>query len=102
MKKSKNTPPILIVTPLLLNEMISEMLDLERLKSGQIQLKHTMIDLNSLLSQVVNSIAALTPHHSFHLQLDETLPSLSADQDRLIQVIHQSCWERHQILSGRW
>ena len=72
---------------LLLNEMIAEMLDLERLKSGQIQIKQTLIDLNVLLSCVINSIAALTPHHSFYLQLDETLPSLSGDQDRLIQVI---------------
>ncbi len=71
---------------LLLNEMISEMLDLERLQSGQIQVKQTMIDLNILLSGIVSAIAALTPHHSFHLQLDETLPSLSVDQDRLIQV----------------
>jgi signal transduction histidine kinase len=72
---------------LLLNEMISEMLDLERLKSGQMQLQYTLIDLNALLSHVINSLSALTPHHSFHLQLDETLPSLSADQDRLIQVV---------------
>jgi signal transduction histidine kinase len=72
---------------LLLNEMISEMLDLERLNSGQMHLQYTLIDLNVLLSHVVNSISALTPHHSFHLHLTETLPALSADQDRLIQVV---------------
>jgi signal transduction histidine kinase len=72
---------------LLLNEMISEMLDLERLSSGQMQLQQTLINLNTLLSHLINSISALTPHHSFHLQLDETLPSLSADPDRLVQVI---------------
>jgi signal transduction histidine kinase len=71
----------------LLNEMISEMLDLERLKSGQMLLKQILLDLNSLLSHIVNSIAAITPHHSFHLQFDETLPSLLADQDKLIQVL---------------
>lgn len=72
---------------LLLNEMISEMLDLERLQSGQMQIKQAMIDLNTLLSRIINSISALTPHHEFHLQLDETLPLLSGDQDRLIQVL---------------
>ncbi len=72
---------------LLLNEMISEMLDLERMKSGQVQLKREPVALTSLLTHVVNAIAAITPHHTFHLQLDETIPPLSTDRDKLIQVI---------------
>ncbi len=72
---------------LLLNEMISEMLDLERMKSGQMRLKLDTMDLNALLTRVVNSIAAITPHHDFHLLLDEAILSLAADRDKLIQVL---------------
>lgn len=72
---------------MLLDEMIGEMLDLERMKSGQVQLKRDQVNLTSLLTYVVNSIAAITPYHDFHLLLDEKVPSLSADHDKLTQVL---------------
>ena len=70
-----------------LNRMISEMLDLDRMEAGKIRLAPKPVDVNGLVRDVVDRARASTDKHSIKTELDEALPIISADPDRLIQVI---------------
>jgi signal transduction histidine kinase len=70
-----------------LTRMINELLDLNRMKSGRMTLNLEHVDLNAIIGDVVDHIRPTTLCHRFHLQLDDTLPPLSGDRDKLIQVV---------------
>lgn len=70
-----------------LNRMISEMLDLDRMESGRITLKLDRVNLNELLLRTANQVPSNAPNHEIRLQLDERIPELLADRDKLTQVI---------------
>ncbi len=71
-----------------LNRMISEMLDLDRMEAGKVRLSPKPVDLNILVRDAVGRARASSDgHHSITTELDEALPIISADPDRLIQVI---------------
>ena len=70
-----------------LNRMIGEMLDLDRMEAGKVRLSPKPVDLNGLVRDVVTRARASTESHQITTELDEALPIISADPDRLIQVI---------------
>jgi len=70
-----------------LNRMINEMLDLDRMEAGKIRIQPKPVDLNSLVHEVIDRARASTDNHSLRTELDEALPIINADPDRLIQVI---------------
>ena len=70
-----------------LNRMINEMLDLDRMEAGKIRLQPKPVDVNSLVLEVVDRARSSSDKHRLHTELDETLPIISADPDRLVQVI---------------
>ncbi len=66
--------------------MISDLLDLERMKSGLQSLRREYLDLNALLMDIVaKKRATLFSQHTIHLQLEETL-SITGDEDKLTQL----------------
>lgn len=70
-----------------LNRMISDMLDLERIESGKMVFQQEQVDLNAIIADVVDRVRPTAPGHSFHVQLDDALPPLVGDHDKLIQVM---------------
>jgi len=70
-----------------LSRMINQLLDLDQMKSGQVQLHLEQVDLNEIIVAVVQRIRPTAPGHQIHLQLDEYLPLLSGDYDRLSLVV---------------
>lgn len=70
-----------------LARMVDEMLDLDRLQSGQVVLRREALDLNALVEAVAASFGPTAPRHHLRLDLDPALPSLSGDRDRLTQVV---------------
>ncbi|HEV2218252.1 MAG TPA: ATP-binding protein [Candidatus Dormibacteraeota bacterium] len=70
-----------------LNRMISEMLDLDRMEAGKVRLNPKPVDANALVSDVVERARASSSAHAIKLDLDQALPIINADPDRLIQVI---------------
>jgi PAS domain S-box-containing protein len=70
-----------------LNRMINEMLDLDRMEAGKIRLQPKPVDMNTLVRMVVDRARASSDNHMLRIELDQALPIINADPDRLIQVI---------------
>ncbi len=70
-----------------LSRMIADLLDLERMRSGRMQLTLECVDLNALIREVLELLRPTAPGHSFDLQLDGNLPACLADRDKLAQVV---------------
>lgn len=70
-----------------LNRMITEMLDLDRLESGRMTLNLGPVNLNEVIAEVADLTRPNAPDHPITLRLDEALPTLSGDRDRLTQVV---------------
>ncbi|HEY7065756.1 MAG TPA: GAF domain-containing sensor histidine kinase [Chloroflexota bacterium] len=70
-----------------LNRMITEMLDLDRMESGRMTLNVGEVDLNQVIAEVAERARPNAPDHSIRLALDESLPPLSGDRDKLTQVL---------------
>jgi signal transduction histidine kinase len=70
-----------------LNRMITDMLDLDRIESGKMALQQEQVDLNTLITDVVDRMRPTVPDHTFHLQLDNALLPTVGDRDKLIQVL---------------
>ncbi len=65
------------------------MLDLEKFESGKQQLNLQTVDINQLIKESIHTVSQLVKEKQINLQvnLSPTLPSVSADPDRLTQVM---------------
>jgi len=70
-----------------LNRMINEMLDLDRMEAGRMALNLEAVDLNAVVSDSVDRVRPNAPEHPIKLVLGRDVPSLSADRDRLTQIV---------------
>jgi PAS domain S-box-containing protein len=70
-----------------LNRMITELLDLERMKSGKMMFHVELLNLNALLIEIIERTRINTSQHSIHYTLEEFLPDVMGDSDKLTQVI---------------
>jgi PAS domain S-box-containing protein len=70
-----------------LHRMVTDLLDLEQMKKGKIQLRMVWVDVNALLTTIAKHMELISPRHTLRLSLDEKLPLLEGDPDKLIQVI---------------
>jgi signal transduction histidine kinase len=70
-----------------LNRMITEMLDLDRMESGRFELHRGDVDLNQLIAEVAERARAGAPGYPIRLELDEALPAVVGDRDKLVQVV---------------
>lgn len=70
-----------------LNRMINEMLDLDKMESGRMQLHRDPVDLNTIVSEAVDRVRPNAPQHPIALRLDPLLGEMTGDRDKLTQVI---------------
>jgi signal transduction histidine kinase len=70
-----------------LSRLINEVLDLERMKSGNTTLLRDPVDVNALLRKLGEQTQHTTAKHTFLYHLDDALPLIQGDQDQLIQVV---------------
>jgi len=70
-----------------LSRMINELLDLNRMKSGRMAFNSERVDLNEIITDVVERTRANTPVHQILLHLDASLPMCLGDRDKLTQVV---------------
>ncbi|HEV2663258.1 MAG TPA: hybrid sensor histidine kinase/response regulator, partial [Ktedonobacteraceae bacterium] len=70
-----------------LNRMITNLLDLEHMKSGKMPMTFEELDLNALLADAVERTRSITsPRHSVRFQPDQALPLVKGSHDQLTQV----------------
>ena len=70
-----------------LNRMINELLELDRMESGQMMLRRSEVDLGAILREVAGQARPRAPKHRLRLDLDPTLPTVPGDGDKLTQVV---------------
>ncbi|MGH2557866.1 MAG: PAS domain S-box protein [Thermomicrobiales bacterium] len=70
-----------------LGRLIDQLLDLDRMQSGRIQLLRSHVDLNEVVRYVVQQFRAASDRHQLQLELEESVPTLLGDHDKLIQVV---------------
>ncbi len=69
-----------------LSRLIAELLDVARIDTGRLQLYPRPCDAGVLVRRVVDSVAAGVAR-PIELELDDDLPELMADPDKLVQVV---------------
>jgi signal transduction histidine kinase len=70
-----------------LNRMITEMLDLDKMESGRMQLNRERLDLNAVISDAVDRVRPNAPQHPVSLRLDPLVGEMNGDRDKLTQVM---------------
>src|SRR5256712_9602820 len=66
-----------------LNRMINEMLDLDKMESGRMQLHHEPVDLNTIAAESADRVRPNAPAHPVTLRLDPALGTIMGDRDKL-------------------
>jgi signal transduction histidine kinase len=67
--------------------LISDLLDLEKMEAGKMQMSPKVIYLESVIEKSVQAIAEFANNHEVSIDFGETDAEVNADPDRLIQVI---------------
>lgn len=72
-----------------LKALINELLDVSRIESGKVELRRGPVDVARLIGDVASSLRPqiAKKQQSLRLELPEGLPVISADADRLVQVL---------------
>ena len=70
-----------------MSRMVSQLLDLARIESGQLELARQPVDLAQVLTDVQKNLALRAEEQGVHLTLAmELVPPVLGDHDRLVQV----------------
>jgi signal transduction histidine kinase len=70
-----------------LNRMITEMLDLDKMESGRMELHHEAVDLNAIVGEAADRVRPNAPTHPVSIRLDPLVGEVSGDRDKLTQVM---------------
>jgi PAS domain S-box-containing protein len=67
--------------------LINDILDLERLETGKIELQFEQVPVESILRRAVESLATLRQEHGITVEAPEISLTIWADAERIVQVI---------------
>ncbi|MBW3634684.1 MAG: PAS domain S-box protein, partial [Chloroflexi bacterium] len=70
-----------------LNRLVDDVLLVDRMDDGQMSVRMTSVDCNTLVEDVVETFRPLTNRHQFSLDLDPSLLPVVGDRDRLSQAL---------------
>ncbi|WP_316739171.1 PAS domain-containing protein [Pedobacter aquatilis] len=70
-----------------LNNLISELLDMSRIQTGNIELHEASVDFDKMITEVVDGIQASAPNHRIILK-GKTEAIILADESHIIQVLN--------------
>jgi len=70
-----------------LTGLINNFLDLQRIETGRLEFTKSSVDLAGLISETVEVYQAQSSQHSLVVNVQEGLPLVWADSDRIVQVI---------------
>ncbi|MEK6226445.1 MAG: ATP-binding protein [Chloroflexota bacterium] len=70
-----------------LARLITDMLDLDRMESGQMTLNSEPVDLNRIVTDTAAQFRLSAAEHPIELELDPSLHDLLGDSDRLTQIV---------------
>lgn len=70
-----------------LTNLINDMLDLDAMESGRLQMQLTPVDLNRIVADAAAQFRSSAAEHPIVLRLAEGLPTLEGESDRLTQVV---------------
>jgi two-component system phosphate regulon sensor histidine kinase PhoR len=72
-----------------LNLILEDLLQLSKIESGQVQLKHEPLHIGSVVDRTIAMIKPLADkkQHRLRAQVDADLPLINGDQERLVQVV---------------
>jgi two-component system, sensor histidine kinase and response regulator len=70
-----------------LTRLINDLLDLERMKSGRIEMNWEEIELNALIQEIIDHTYATSRPEQIQVSLDPGVPAIQGDRDKLTQVI---------------
>ena len=67
--------------------LVSDILDVERIKKGKITLSPQKCDLADVISQAADEMRAMAEKHDIHLSVSSFPVQINADRDRMIQTL---------------
>ena len=70
-----------------LGRLVDDLLDLDRLESGRVDLRLERVDLAALVMAVIEQAAPTTNGHILRSAVEPSLPHLRGDPDKLAQVV---------------
>lgn len=70
--------------------LISDILDIEKIESGNMEFNFTEVDINDLVKNCISQIEGFAEKHnvSFGFNKNDNLPLVNADKDRIFQVLN--------------
>jgi two-component system, OmpR family, phosphate regulon sensor histidine kinase PhoR len=70
-----------------LTRLVEDILIVSKIQSGQLRNAPQRLDLADVIDRVLENLSQKTAHHQLDLNLNEELPPVWADQDRLEQIL---------------
>lgn len=70
-----------------LGRLVDDLLDLDRLESGRVELHLESVDLRAIVTEAFEYARPLANGHTFQAALDPSTPALRGDVDKLTQVV---------------
>ena len=67
--------------------LINDLLDLERMKSGRMEMTWEQVEINALIQEIVSRTYFTSLPGQIQIKLDSDIPPLRGDRDKLTQVI---------------
>ncbi|HEY9871131.1 MAG TPA: PAS domain S-box protein [Candidatus Obscuribacterales bacterium] len=67
--------------------LINEILDLERLESGKLEMRMEDVSVSAIIDRAVESVRALAEEHAITIDVSTQPQTIHADADRLVQVM---------------
>jgi len=71
-----------------LARLIDSLLDLSRIESGRVTLEKEPVNLRELIENCADTFKPTLAKHNLRLKLEESLPLISADKDKITQVVN--------------